>query len=249
MSELTQNIDGFLEVIGNTQTSSIAEMHQILAVSMLEPSTRSEEETLCFLESLFDSNQLHGLIDIVKSGPPLSFDLNMDTLSVTYKQLMVRNQYQVPSSMRLKVLSEQMEESLWQWQREVEEGATGGKQRQSQSQSQSQDVYHQLLPPLDTIWRKSVDNLIDTIKINSTLFQDFQVLRYEPQVFLWSIYRDTYSAKSPAFRGIQASPLYQSLWMRGLEKSKHYMHFRTRGMLSNPMREFPPFRNERYGVV
>ena len=86
---------------------------------------------------------------------------------------------------------------------------------------------------------------MDTIRINSTLFPDYQTLMFEPQVFLWSIYRDTYSTRSFAFQSMQASPLYESLWLRGLQKSKHYMHFRTRGMLSNPLREFPPFRNER----
>lgn len=231
-----QNIQGFLKVIGKTQTSSIAEMHNFFDTSTLELEasfTQYEEKTLCFLESLFDSNQLDSFIDIFQPSYPFSFSLNRETLALAYKKLIVRNQYQVPSSTRLSFLSDQMEASLRQWQSEVE------------MKGPSQDPYHQILPPLGTHWRSTVESLIDTIKVNGTLFHSYQVLQYEPQVFLWSVYRDTYSSRSLAFQGMQASRLYQSLWLLGLERSQHYMHFRTQGMLSNPKREFLPFRNER----
>jgi hypothetical protein len=227
------DLHDYLEVIGTTQTSSIPELHNFLTDPTIEPSTQHEDILLLFIESLIDSNQLHTIVESNFKS------LNMDTIAMTYKQLLIRHQYQVPSALRLHVLSEQMKESLWQWQREIEEG-------QQQGQREGDDYYHHHLPPLGSEWRMRMEGLIDTININSSHFHNYQVLQYEPQVFLWSVYRDTYSTKSSAFQRIHASPLYNSLWVRGLEKSKHYMHFRTRGMLSNPLREFAPFRNERY---
>lgn len=225
--EVSQNLRNLMGLAERIQSSSPLDIHNFMADPALPPPTRYEETALHLLESVLDGSITDEFVNL--------FNFSTESLLVTYRHLLIRHQYHVPSSSRLIELSNQMVSSLERWDLMF-----------SSFEDSQGDAYLHHLPPIGTHWRSQVVGLMATIRANSSVFCDFQVLKFEPQVFLWSVYRDTYSTHSSAFQTMRNSHLYNTLWVEGLQRSKHFMHFRTRGMLSNPSREFPPFRNERY---
>ena len=230
----SNDIDMFIEDVRKAQSDKSDDIHSIFKKTNPLSITAYEVAFLSFLEYIIDNNAVGTLHNILQAKVADAI-ITEDSLLCAYNNMNIRYQYQIPPLQRVSELSEQMVNTLIDWEKALLD------------RGEYLDIFQDELPPKGTHWRAVVDGLITNMKVNSSIFYNYYFMKSEPQVFAWPILRDTYSSRSPSFKKIYESPLYYTVWEPGLLRSTHFMHMRHEGrLLTNIKREFLPFRNERY---